>query len=116
MAQNAQMAGLVTDPSGAVIPGATITITNVDTGVAIKTVSNGQGYYTVPQLQPGHYRLNAAMAGFKDLVREGIVLQVDDNVALNIAMQVGAATQVVNITAEAPVLRTTDAQARPGDR
>ena len=43
MAQNAQIAGLVTDPSGAVIPGATITITNIDTGVAIKTVSNGQG-------------------------------------------------------------------------
>ncbi len=111
LAQNAQLAGQVTDPSGAIIPVATITITNVDTGVTVKTLTNQQGYYVVPQLQPGHYRLNAQMAGFKDLVREGILLQVNDNVTLNIPMQVGAATQVINITAEAPVLRTGDAQA-----
>ena len=49
LAQNAQMAGQITDPSGAVIPGANITITNIDTGVLVKTTSNAEGYYTVPQ-------------------------------------------------------------------
>jgi hypothetical protein len=110
MAQNAQMAGQVTDPSGAVIPGASITITNTETGVPIKTTSNAAGYYTVPQLQPGHYRLTVEMAGFKNLVRDGILLQVSDNVTLNVAMQVGSTTQVVNVTAQAPLLRTSDPQ------
>jgi len=110
MAQNAQIGGQVTDPSGAVIPGATIVITNMDTQVVAYSKSNSAGLYVAPQLPPGHYKLAAQMTGFKDLVRESILLQVNDRVTIDIAMQLGSATQVVNITAEAPILRTADPQ------
>ena len=58
-AQNAQIGGRVTDPSGAVIPGVTITLISTETGVARKATSNEEGYYAIPQLQPGKYRLTA---------------------------------------------------------
>jgi outer membrane receptor protein involved in Fe transport len=109
-AQNAQVGGRVTDPSGAVIPGTEISVVNADTGVERKTASNDEGYYAVPLLQPGRYRLTAQKEGFKPLSRDGILLQVGDRVTLNLAMEVGVTTETVTVTAEVPLLRTEDAQ------
>jgi hypothetical protein len=110
LAQNAQIGGQITDPSGAVVPGATIVVTGIETGTIRSTTTNAAGYYVVPQIQPGRYRLEVQKKGFKPLIRDGIVLQVNDNITLNVALAVGMATEVVTVTAEAPVLRTGDAQ------
>ena len=109
-AQNAQLSGRVGDPSDAVIPGVDITVTNGDTGATRKVVSNGEGYYSVPSLQPGKYRLAAQKDGFRPMAREGIILQVGDNVKLDLKMEIGATTEQVTITSEISLLRTDDAQ------
>ncbi|HWB99844.1 MAG TPA: carboxypeptidase regulatory-like domain-containing protein, partial [Bryobacteraceae bacterium] len=111
LAQNAQIGGRVTDPSGAVIPGTGIVIINTETGVQRKTTSNDEGYYAIPLLQPGHYQLTAQKDGFKPLSRDGIVLQVGDRITLNIALEIGASSEHVTVTVEVPLLRTEDAQA-----
>ncbi len=110
LAQNGQISGQITDPSGAVIPGATVVVTGMETGTIYKTTTNGAGYYVLPQIQPGRYRLEVEQKGFKTVSRSNIVLQVSDNITFNFAMEVGAATQVITVTAEVPVLRTADAQ------
>ena len=109
-AQNAQIGGRVTDPSGAVIPGTDITVVNTQTGVQRKTSSNEEGYYVLPLLQPGQYRMSAQKEGFKPLSRDGIVLQVGDRITLNLALEVGTATESVTVTSEVPLLRTEDVQ------
>ena len=110
LAQNAQMSGAITDPSGAVIPGATVVVTGTETGTIYKTITNGAGYYAVAQIQPGSYRMEVQKTGFKTLLRSAMVLQVLDNVTLNFTMEVGTATQAITVTAGAPVLRTADAE------
>jgi protocatechuate 3,4-dioxygenase beta subunit len=68
--------GTVTDPSGAVVPNATVQLTNVRTGVQTTAVTDNFGNYTAPFLQPGEYRVTAEVPGFKTFVREGVVLEV----------------------------------------
>ena len=74
MAQSAQVTGRVTDASGAVIPGTTITVRNVATGIERNASSNEEGYFTVPLPPPGDYRLTVERQGFKPIVRSGLVL------------------------------------------
>lgn len=109
--QNAQLSGKVSDPSGAVVPGVEITITNTDNGAERKLATNGDGYYVAPSLPPGHYRLNALKQGFRPLVRDAITLQVSDRVDLNVNLEVGNVTQQVTVSAsDISLLRTEDAQ------
>src|SRR5437868_15351988 len=69
LAQNAQLGGIVTDPTGALIPGVTITATNTDTGVSTTTITNESGAYTFPSLQPGRsYTVSASLPGFQTTV------------------------------------------------
>src|SRR5512136_3151825 len=70
----ATVAGTVTDPQGAVIPGATVTATNVETNISATAVSNEAGSYTLAQLKEGSYRLKCEVAGFKSFVVEGVSL------------------------------------------
>src|SRR5436189_4879354 len=72
----ATIIGEVRDPSGAVIPNAAVTITNVDTNISIAVVTNDRGSYTVPNLRPGNYSLTAEAAGFTRMIRTGLTLQV----------------------------------------
>jgi hypothetical protein len=109
-AQEAQIGGRVTDPSGAVVPQTDVTVKNTATGVQRKTQSNDEGYYLIPLLQPGNYTLTAQKAGFRPVSQEGIVLQVGDRTTLNLHMEVGTLTDSVTITAEVPLMRTEDAQ------
>ncbi|MCC6393266.1 MAG: TonB-dependent receptor [Bryobacterales bacterium] len=109
-AQNAEIAGRVVDPSGAVIPQADIMVVNTETGTARKTASNDEGYYAVPLLQPGRYRLTAQKSGFKPVARDGIVLQVGDRLTMNVAMEIGTAAEHVTVSGELPLLRTEDVQ------
>src|SRR2546425_3202753 len=80
----AQISGAVQDPSGAVLPGAEITAAQTDTGVSRTTISNETGYYTLPNLPLGPYKLEVSLPGFRAFVQTGIVLQVGSNVTLNV--------------------------------
>lgn len=100
-AQEATVVGTVTDSTGAVVPGVTITIMNVDTGVVRTITSNETGQYVVPDLKIGKYSVKAESAGFKVSERTGIVLAVGDRARVDFQMQVGDTRESVTINAEA---------------
>jgi hypothetical protein len=104
------IAGQVTDPSGAAVPGAKVTVTNVDTNVSRGADTNATGYYEIMQLMPGPYALRVEMTGFKTLQRSGIKLQVADRLTIDLQLQVGETRETVTVVGEAPRLRTQDAQ------
>ena len=92
--------GTVQDETGALIPGATVTITNVDTNVAWETVTNAYGYYVIPQVPPGPCRVEANLVGFRRAVVEGIQVQLDSPTSVDIVLEVGAVTQTVVVQAD----------------
>ena len=107
----ATISGQVKDPTGALIPNATITIRNTDTNVALTTSTNAEGLFSVPALIPGNYSVTVESPGMKRLERSGIVLQVGDRIGLDLVMQLGSTTQVVEVSGQLPLLRTEDAEA-----
>jgi hypothetical protein len=100
------ISGTVSDPSGAVIPNAEVTITNQQTGAKRAVTTNESGYYTATALDPGTYTVMAKVAGFKTLAKAGIVLHVADEVVVPIALEVGTPTQIVEVTAAATMVET----------
>ncbi len=104
--ETATLTGEVKDASGAVVPGASLTITNIATGVALKSATNEQGLYTVPSLKPGPYTITVEKAGFKKSVRSGLTLQVAQVARVDISLQVGDLTNTVEITAATALLET----------
>jgi Carboxypeptidase regulatory-like domain len=105
----ATLTGLVTDPTGAIVPNVLITVTNANTGAITSVRSTSAGAYTVPYLAPGTYSVKASRAGFKDYIHSGLVLQTEQTVTANIVLQVGAATQTVTVEGETPLIDTADA-------
>jgi hypothetical protein len=103
--------GTVTDPQGAVIPGATVVVTNTDTGTARTALSSEIGYYEAPFLDAGTYSVSVELSGFKKTTRPGVVLNAGMKVVVNIKMEVGLADQTVTVTEAAPLLETTSASA-----
>jgi hypothetical protein len=89
------------------VPNVEVHATNAATGVTATARSNASGNYAVPFLTPGTYTITAELGGFKRFVREGIQVQVSDVVELNIPMEIGAVTETIEVTAEAPLLDTT---------
>jgi carboxypeptidase family protein/TonB-dependent receptor-like protein len=106
-ANSGEIKGIVTDPSNGVIPGATVTILNTETGVATRTQTNGVGIYDVPSVPPGDYSITFQAKGFRDEVRKGIILQLA-TVAVDAVLQVGVASEQVVVTADVPLLQTED--------
>ncbi len=107
-AQNAntgEIKGSVMDPSGAVVPGAAVSIKNVQTGVVTPTTTNQSGLYDVPFLTPGSYAISFSKEGFRNFVREGVVLQIE-TLEINATLQVGTATQEIVVNAGAPLIET----------
>jgi len=100
-----EIKGSVADPSGAVVPGAAVSIKNLQTGTVTAVTTNGSGLYDVPFLAPGNYTITFSSAGFRSTVREGIVLQVE-TIEIDAALQVGSSSQEVVVNATAPVLET----------
>ncbi len=98
--------GTVTDPAGAVVPGATITVTNPNTNIERTTQTNSSGVYSIPALPPGEYSLKASMAAFGTQIRNNITLQVNQEARIDIALQVGNVAEVVEVQGGAPVLET----------
>ena len=101
------MIGRVSDASGAVVPGATVRAKNLATNVAAQTLSNDVGLYQIPYLLPGSYELSAEMSGFKAWVRTNLELRTGDRLAVDIKLEVGGASETVEVSAEAPILEST---------
>jgi hypothetical protein len=104
-----QVTGVVTDPSGSIILGATVTVINSQTNVARTTTTNSAGNYAFPALQPGVYNVKAEMQGFQGEVREGVELQVEQIARIDFHLRIGAVTQTVEVAGGAPLLTTESA-------
>lgn len=102
--------GIVTDTTGAVVPDAAITVTDIDTGVVRNEVSTSTGNYRVVALSPGHYTVSAAAQGFSTLEHKGITLSLDQDARVDFALQPGKVGQTVTVTAQAPLLNTQNAE------
>ena len=100
----ASINGTVTDPSGAPVPGVTVTVTNLKRNVTYSTVTGEKGNYLAPFLQPGSYQVAAELTGFKKYVRSGIELRVNDKVRLDIAMELGEVSETVTVSGQGEVL------------
>lgn len=106
---NATISGLVVDSSGAAIVGAEILIANDATGLQYPRKTNGDGFYLVPNLPPGTYRLQVSKVGFKTLIKPDLTLNVQDALAINFTLPIGAVSEIVTVAAGAPLLNTQDA-------
>jgi len=98
--------GTISDPAGAVIANAAIEARNVATGAVYQAASSATGNYTIGQLPAGPYELNVAVPGFKKYVRGGLQVEVAGTVRIDVALEVGAATESVTVEAAAPLLKT----------
>jgi hypothetical protein len=98
--------GTVSDQSGAVIPGAEVTIKNVGTGETRTVSTTEAGRYSAPFLTPGRYEVTAKQGGFTDVVVRGIVVEVGQNVVIDVSMPVKAAEESVTVTSEAALVET----------
>ncbi|HEY1499284.1 MAG TPA: carboxypeptidase-like regulatory domain-containing protein [Acidobacteriaceae bacterium] len=101
------LSGTVTDPSGAVIRNATLTISQASTGFSRAVTANDSGEYTFSDLQVGNYALKVTAQGFSDATYNGVVIPTGRVVNLNVKMSVGSATQTVEVSDQAEVLETT---------
>lgn len=97
--------GAVTDPSGAVVPQAEVTVTNLSTSETRSMVTAGNGLYQFVNLLPGRYRLDVQKPGFKRTTRQPIVVEVQNTVKINVTLPVGATTQTVEVTGQTPLLQ-----------
>ena len=98
--------GYVTDPGGAAISGAQVTITNVLTGVVTKSTSDSNGHYLTPNLIPGTYSVGIAAPGFRSFVRENVVLTVDSAISVDATLSLGMVNDTITVTGAPPVLNT----------
>src|SRR5438093_1324383 len=102
----AQISGTVRDASGAVLPGVQVTGTQVDTGISRTTLSNETGFYVLPNLPLGPYKLEGALPGFRTFAQTGIVLQVGSSPFIDMKMEVGQVAQVVEVQADVASIET----------
>jgi hypothetical protein len=99
--------GIVTDPSGAVLRGVTVTATNRQTSLVRSTTSDGLGRYSLPPVPPGEYQVKAELSGFRPHVRDNQMLHVGSTISLDLTLHVLTAAEAVDVVASAPVLETT---------
>jgi len=102
----ATITGTVTDPTGAVVVGAQVTVTNVATNIADTTSTNAEGIYRVVALRPGTYRVTVTAAGFKRFLRDNVTLSVGATVSVSAALEIGALADTVEVSAALPLLET----------
>src|SRR5512133_3187454 len=105
----ATVIGRVTDPSGGAVPGVKIKVTNTGTNVTVSSVTDEVGNYQVPQLIPGTYGVNAQASGLKSFARDGVTLDLDQTVRVDIPLEVGAVNEEVLVQGEMPVINTENA-------
>jgi len=103
------ISGYVFDPAGLAVPGASVAVASVNTGATRVVVSNRQGFYSVPALEPGAYNLTVEASGFKTIHQNGVVVTAEQKARLNFALTVGSKTQTITVEVSAPLLNTSDA-------
>jgi hypothetical protein len=103
---SAQISGRVSDPTGGLVPNATVTATHIDTGLVRTTRSGADGIYALPNLPVGSYKLEVQASGFEAYVQTGIQLEVGNNAAINVTLQVGQVKQEVQASANASMVQT----------
>ncbi len=108
---NANIAGFIKDPSGAVVPAAQVSVRSAATNVTQQTQSGPEGRFNVTNLIPGEYAITVQAQGFRTAERSGIALRIGDRLGLDITLEVGSAAERVTVSAEVPLVRTEDAQA-----
>lgn len=101
--------GTVSDQQGAVIPGASVEVRNVSTNALFTAATNEGGLYTAPGLAVGEYEVSAESAGFKRAVRSGLTLQVNQIARVDLQLEIGQVTEIIEVTGEAPLVDTGDA-------
>jgi hypothetical protein len=99
------ISGTINDQSGAVVPGVTVTVTNAQQQQRVG-VTDGSGFYTFPNLQAGKYNLSAELQGFKKIVRDNVTLDAAGALTIDFALETGAITEAVTVTAESPALQS----------
>jgi hypothetical protein len=100
--------GLVTDPSGAIVPGAKVTATSHSTDISISTVTTDAGLYSFVSLNPGTYKVTASLKGFETVAQDDVVVSVDQATTVNIALLIGSVTEVVKVTGSAALEDTSN--------
>ncbi|MSO20864.1 MAG: TonB-dependent receptor [Acidobacteria bacterium] len=103
----ATILGVVRDPSGAVVPNASVTVTQTDTGLTRAAQSGSDGRFRFPALPVGAYEIRVEHVGFQAEERKGLTLAISDEAVMNFTLQVGGVEQTISITAEAPLVNTT---------
>src|SRR5437016_4853176 len=98
--------GTVSDPTNAVIPGASVVATHTETSARYETISTETGNYTLPQLPSGTYQVSVELPGFKKYVRQGLTVQAAQTVRIDVSLEVGNSTESVTVEADAPLLKT----------
>src|SRR3989441_5313129 len=106
----ATISGTLRDESGAVLPGAAVTVQNQDTGISRSLTTNETGRYTAPALGLGNYQVSVQLPGFQSQVRSGIALTVGREPVVDFTLAVGAVTQTVEVKGEAPLVELTNCQ------
>ena len=102
----ATITGEVKDASGALVPGAAITVTNIGTNITVTTVTNDEGTYTVTSLRPGDYTVTVEKTGFSKSLRSGVNLQVNQFARIDITLQAGQVSETIEVASGAPLLET----------
>src|SRR5690242_5164987 len=98
--------GTVTDPSGAAVLGAQVTVTDVEKGVSFDATSNESGYYSLRNLTPGNYKVSVASKGFKTFVQTNVSVIIGQSTTINVTLEVGAVGEEVTVDAAPPVMET----------
>jgi len=104
--ETATITGEVKDASGALVPKAAITITNVGTNITVNTETNDQGSYTITSLKPGDYTITVEKSGFSKSLRSGVTLQVAQFTRIDITLQPGQVSETIEVASGAPLLET----------
>jgi len=114
--ESGAITGAVTDPSGAVVAGATVTIVDLGTNTTRTTKTGANGEFTFSTLRPSHYKITVEASGFKESLVSDVELHTQDKIAQNVVLSVGASSDTVNVSAETPQLETTATVSTTVDR
>jgi hypothetical protein len=106
----ALLSGSITDPTGATVPGASVTVTNVETDQIVKTVSNDKGEYALPSMAAGTYRVVVSKQGFKAGSIAGVEIASGVNATVNVRLELGQTTETIEVQAGAEIVQTTSAE------
>ena len=101
------VSGTIKDASGAVLPGVTVTATNVETNVAATAITDAKGFYQIRYLNSGTYSVEAKLEGFKPVIRKGVTVRIGDVIPVDFRLELGGMAEVISVTAKTPVLDTT---------